>query len=80
MTVTTSPFFSKLEVTWSTKKSPAWARCSTAATTQRRERTSRTEGIARIRDLTVEFKRYVDASRLLGLLRHPTAALVGLVD
>ncbi|MBD2721519.1 M1 family metallopeptidase [Hymenobacter armeniacus] len=51
--------------------------------------TALAEGIARIRDLTVEFKRYVDAGRIVGLLRgvqqrhagRPTAALVaGLVD
>ncbi|MFD2718094.1 M1 family aminopeptidase [Hymenobacter monticola] len=46
--------------------------------------TALTEGIARIRDLTVEFKRYVDAPRIVGLLRQvqqrqakrPQAALV----
>jgi aminopeptidase N len=51
--------------------------------------TALTEGITRIRDLTVEFKRYVDAGRLVALLRQvqqrqasrPNAALVaGLVD
>jgi aminopeptidase N len=46
--------------------------------------TALTEGVARIRDLTVEFKRYIDAGRIVGLLRQvqqrqahrPNAALV----
>ena len=47
--------------------------------------TALTEGIARIRDLAVGFKPYVDAGRIIGLLRQvqqrPNAALVaGLVD
>ncbi|MDO7853567.1 M1 family metallopeptidase [Hymenobacter convexus] len=51
--------------------------------------TALTEGITRIRDLTVQFKPYVDASRIVGLLRQvqerqakrPNAALAaGLVD